>query len=248
MFSSRTSNYGILTLMISLKPEHFRNLYQQFSAPITSLDCGNKCAPYNVQGVPYCCDIQHSVPSIYLEEWDYLRRNTNLWRPWQTADLKKEARIRKSTPDGHLLVQCLGHKECQREFRSITCRAFPFFPYITPERKFIGVTYYREYEDRCWVISNLGAVSESYLHQFFLFFDQLFHASPSEMLSYKYQSTLMRRSFSRHKRAIPIFHRNGNTYKISPLNGRLRKVPIKKMSKFGPYKLAIELPFPDEIS
>jgi hypothetical protein len=57
----------------------------------------------------------------------------------------------------------------------------------------------------------------------------------------------MRDEFSKKRRAIPLLHRNGGTYKISPGSERLRKVAVDQLPKHGPYKLAASMPFPDEI-
>ena len=156
----------------------FAALYTGFSAPIAALDCGEKCAPYNERGVPFCCDTRHVLPSAYQAEWEYLQAGTNLWHEWHSTDPHLELEIHAAAPEGQVLIECLGHRLCQRGYRSIACRAFPFFPYLTREGEFIGLSYYWEYEDRCWVISHLAAVSSEYAGQFFVAFDALFSAYP----------------------------------------------------------------------
>jgi hypothetical protein len=225
---------------------NFASLYAHFKAPITLLNCGDKCAPYNENGVPFCCDTQHAVPTAYAAEWDYLNRNTDLWHLWQSSDPSETAKLQKETPQGQVLIACLGHELCQRGFRSITCRAFPFFPYIDREGEFIGLSYYWEYEDRCWVISNLNIVSQGYRAEFIAAYDSILEKMPGEYENFRYHSIVMRRIFGMRHRAIPLLHRNGNAYKITPRNGRKRKVPVDKLPKFGPYKIAAELPFPGE--
>jgi hypothetical protein len=56
----------------------------------------------------------------------------------------------------------------------------------------------------------------------------------------------MRHFFGRHRRAIPLLHRNGWIYKITPRNGRMRRVDTAELPVFGPYKIAASMPFPDE--
>lgn len=225
----------------------FKALYEGFDAPIAALDCGEKCAPYNEWGAPFCCDTRHTVPTAYRSEWNYLRVNSNLWHLWRPDDPDLFASLQEQTPQGHVLVECLGHEQCQRDFRSLTCRAFPFFPYFNRQGVFIGLAYYWEYEDRCWVISNLEVVSADYLSQFFDAYDTLFEYMPVERENYRHHSVFMRRFFGRRKRAIPLLHRNGKAYKITPHNGRMRRVDVKRMPKFGPYEIAAKLPFPGEI-
>jgi len=64
-------------------PLNIPALYAGFNAPTTGFDCGQRCAPYNPRGVPFCCDICCAVPVVYQEEWEYLRPRTALWHPWR---------------------------------------------------------------------------------------------------------------------------------------------------------------------
>lgn len=223
------------------------SLYAGFQAPIAALNCGDKCAPHNERGVPFCCDTRHAVPTVYREEWEYLEQHTDLWHPWESEDPYETAALQNQTPDGQVLVACLGAAACQRSYRSLTCRSFPFFPYLTREGVFLGLSYYWTYEDRCWVISNLQAVSGEYRGQFIATYDALFEAVPQEKENFRYHSNVMRRIFGRKQRAIPLLHRNGKTYKVAPRTGRMRRVDPESLPKFGPYKIAAELPFPDEL-
>jgi hypothetical protein len=223
------------------------SIYDLFNSPITSQDCGKKCAPYNEYGVPFCCDLQHLVPTAFVNEWEYLRHSSNLWYLWRSEEPGLTQLLRNEIPEGHLLIQCLGHKHCQRSYRSISCRAFPFAPYITDSGEFIGFSYYWEYENRCWLISNLDQVSRGYIVKFIGAYDQIFHEFPEEFIEFKVHSALMREVFSSSRRAIPLFHRNGNVYKISPHNERLRRVEVQEFPKHGVYKIAAALPFPDEL-
>ena len=182
------------------------------------------------------------MPSADEAEWGYLEKHTDLWHLYQASpDLGAELTSR--LPEGQVLIECQGFQRCQREYRAITCRAFPFFPYVTRQGEFIGMSYYWEYEDRCWVISHLARVTAEYRHEFFKTFDKIFQLLPQEKASYRYQSILMRRVFGRRHRSIPLLHRNGHDYKITPRNGRLRRVSSQSFPQFGVYKIAAALPF-----
>jgi hypothetical protein len=227
--------------------DFFSGLYARFEAPITALDCGKKCAPYNEHGVPFCCDTRHAVPVAYNQEWAYLNAKTDLWHIWQGADPEETRQLEDETPDGMVLIACLGHTLCQRGYRSLTCRAFPFFPYLDAEKEFLGLSYYWEYADRCWVISNLQVVSPEYRGQFVEAFEDLFAQMPQERESYARHSAHMRRVFLRQRRTIPLLHRDGCTYKISPRTGKLRQIDTASLPKYGPYRIMAQLPFPDEL-
>ena len=225
---------------------NFADLYARFDAPIAAFDCGERCAPHNENGAPFCCDTRHAVPTAYDAEWVYLQDNTDLWHTWQGRSVAEKRRLEKETPDGMVLLECKGHRLCQRGFRAITCRAFPFFPYITRDDWFVGMTYYWQYEYACWVVSNLQVVTPEYQAQFMAAFDELFERMPEERESYRQYSSTMRRVFGRWGRAIPLLHRNGKTYKVTPRNGRMRRVEATRLPKFGPYQVAAQLPFADE--
>jgi hypothetical protein len=229
------------------KPEiDFAQLYLKFNAPIVALNCGEKCSPHNEHGIPFCCDIHHAVPSAYIEEWEFLRSRTRLWSLWQGEERSDVQFLKEQTPEGQVLIACLGHTHCERENRSITCRAFPFFPYITLSEDFIGMSYYWEYEEQCWVISHLSAVVENYRTEFFSAFDHLFSRFPKDKEAFHYHSKRMRRAFGRQKRLIPILHRDGGDYLLIPHDGSMQPISLDRMAKFGPYAVAAELPFPGE--
>ena len=226
---------------------NFAAVYAGFQAPVAALNCGDRCAPYNEGGVPFCCDPRHAVPTLYNEEWEYVKENTGLWRPWEGSTPEETQALQDQTPNGQVLAACLGAALCQRGYRSLTCRAFPFFPYLTREGEFLGMSYYWTFEDRCWVISNLQAVSLEYRSQFIATYDRLFEDMPEERENFRYHSTVMRRIFGRRRRSIRLLHRNGKTYKVTPRSGRLRRVDPHDLPKFGPYQVMAELPFPDEV-
>ena len=232
--------------MNALKPYDFSDFYDKFNAPITTFDCGAKCAPYNEYGVPFCCDTDHAIPTAYLPEWRYLKASTDLWHPWQDLDEDETKRLRNLLPKGQILIECLGHELCQRSFRAVTCRAFPFFPYISKGNEFLGLSYYWEYEDRCWVISHLDTVTSTYINAFMNAYETLFEYIPEEFGNFRYNSIIMRRVFGRQKRHIPLLHRDGNIYLITPKDGQLNRVDWTDLPKFGPYAIAAMLPFPDE--
>jgi hypothetical protein len=230
---------------IYLTQPDYRLIYDGFHAPLTDLDCGMRCGVYNAGGAPFCCDTGHCVPSADVEEWAYLEKSTDLWHLYQAPPhlmVELSARL----PDGQVLIECLGYEACQRSFRAIACRAFPFFPYITRQGEFIGMSYYWEYEDRCWVISHLSRVTAKYRQEFYETFDKIFQLFPDERESFRYQSTLMRRVFGRRHLSITVLHRNGCDYKLTPRNGRLRRVSSQVFPQFEVYKIADALPFPGE--
>jgi len=84
-----------------IPPVNVRQLYERFDAPITSFDCGQKCAPYHPGGKPFCCDICHAVPAAYGQEWDYLKQHTNLWHEWRGDECTEDPKTRPSCKPKH---------------------------------------------------------------------------------------------------------------------------------------------------
>jgi hypothetical protein len=60
----------------------------------------------------------------------YLQANTDLWHPWQGRSRLKSAACVQSAANMRP-GRVPGFQRCQRNFRSFSCRSFPFFPYIT---------------------------------------------------------------------------------------------------------------------
>jgi len=219
---------------------NIRSFYDQFDFPVTEVDCGLLCAPHNPSGKPFCCDICHAVPAAYLQEWDYLKTHTDLWHVWRgdecPAELVDPKKLKQDTPEHMCLLACLGPDRCQREFRSMSCRQFPFFPYITADDRFIGMAYNWDFEPYSWVISNLSAVTKQFRQEFFNTYDELLSDWPEEYDSYYYLSEDMRIEFVKRRRCIPILHRNGGYYLLSPKTDQLSRVDPEKFKQFGPYK------------
>ncbi len=226
-----------------------RKLYDNFNAPITGADCGLMCTPHNPTGKPFCCDICQAVPAVYQQEWEYLQARTDLWRPWRGDECvdnsEDPAQLRAETPESMLLLACQGPAACQRAYRALSCRQFPFFPYVDSVLRFIGLAYDWEFESVCWVISRLADVSENYRKEFVRTYDQLFDRWPQEFHGYILRSEDMRAYFAAQKRRIPLIHRNGGYYLLSPASERMRRVAPEQLPRFGPYRrLWSERPVP----
>jgi hypothetical protein len=217
-----------------------RQIYNAFDAPIAAFDCGQRCAPHNPNGKPFCCDICHAVPAVLQPEWDYLRPNTDLWHIWRGDECSETPenpqRLLAETPEHMLLLACLGPEHCQRNYRALSCRQFPFFPYITSDLCFLGLAYEWEFEASCWVISNLDHVLMDYRQQFIAAYDHLLAVSPAELQSYALRSDEMRQYFAERRRRIPLLHRNGGAYLISPASERMQRVPPERLPKFGAHR------------
>ena len=215
-------------------------LYDGFDDTVTALDCGQQCAPYNPSGKPFCCDICHTVPVAYRPEWDYLQAHTDLWHEWQGDECCGEPvdmdGLKDQMAEYMILLSCKGPAHCQRDYRSTSCRQFPFFPYITADDRFLGLAYAWEFESTCWVISHLDTVTAAYRRSFIETYDILFSRSPDEFESFAGVSEEMRDVFALRRRRIPLLHRNGGDYLLSPKSERLMRIPARAFPRFAPYR------------
>lgn len=229
------------------KQLNIHHIYECFNASVTRLDCGKKCAVYNEHGIPFCCDTGHIIPSAYLEEWAYLEASTDLWHHWQAETTAETLRLQTQTPPNQVLIECQGHRYCQRNFRSLSCRAFPFFPYIDQAGNFIGVSYYWQYRELCWVINHLEEVTSEFLAEFIHTYDLIFSECPQELDQFKYHSRVMRQVYGRRHQPIPVLHRDGRMVAVHTRTGAISPLKPGELPKFGPYEIAARLPFPDEL-
>jgi hypothetical protein len=224
-----------------LEIEEIRLIYDGFGSSIAEFDCGKKCAPHNPSGKPFCYDICHAVPAAYKSEWSYLEPNTDLWHKWRGSECedttsKEVAQLKADTPKNMVLLACLGPSQCQRDFRALSCRQFPFFPYVTSDYRFIGLAYEWEFESKCWVISNLSSVTQKYREEFIQAYDKIFALFQEEFDHYAYHSERMRAHFVKHKRCFPLLHRNGECYLVNAGSERLQHTSVERLPRFGFYK------------
>jgi hypothetical protein len=231
----------IFTSINDLQPGEIRELYDGLDTPITSLDCGSKCAPHNPSGKPFCCDICHAVPAAYKGEWAYLKESTDLWHEWRGDECAADAaanrrRLEQETPRSMVLLACLGPDRCQRQFRALSCRQFPFFPYVSSDYRFLGLAYEWQFEQQCWAISHLERVSMRYRQEFVAAYDRLFALFQEEFEAYALYSERMRRAFTEQRRRFPLLHRNGLAYLVSPGSERMRRIDAGSLPCFGPYR------------
>jgi len=220
--------------------EEYESIYAGFEAAISRYDCGQYCAPHN-GGEPVCCSTKNAIPIATIEEWKFLKSRTDLWRLYQprTAD---ERKIKEELPSNCRTLECKGAAFCERGNRTLSCRSFPFFPYITKGYEFMGLAYYWHFEDRCWVINNLQIVEREFINEFVSTFELLFRRVPGELEVFRDHSASMRRVFSRQGRTIPLIGRDYHYYEVLPGTGEIRPAKVEEFQKYGPYQEPISPP------
>jgi hypothetical protein len=211
----------------------FAALYEGFTAPVSRFDCGRKCAPLN-GGEPVCCSTQNAVPVVHKVEFDLLKGRTDLWSKFKPYDYATRQIVAELTSDC-MAIHCKGARFCERDNRTIACRGFPFYPYLTRERQFIGIGTYWVFEDRCWMMSNIEIVDRAFVDQFIATYEALFVKDESEFKTYVDFSASARRVYSRWKRQIPLLGREGELLIVDPSTGVARPGRGKEFPKAKPF-------------
>ncbi len=211
----------------------YRKIFDFFNAPVMHVDCGYKCAPLN-GGEPVCCDTENAIPVVQMSEWKLLKSRTKMWRSFKAVDAAGR-QVVEELDSTCKAVECQGARNCERDNRSLACRTFPFFPYITKEGEIIGLSYYWDFEDRCWVISNLELVEQPFIDEFLRAYETLFEDDPGEREVFVEHSANMRRVFSRWKRSIPVIGRNKEYFLIKPKGAGMDTITAAQLPMCEPF-------------
>ena len=233
----------VLRSPADLTPSDLRALFDGFASPIGKLDCGKKCAPHNPNKKPFCCDICHAVPAAFTSELKYFEKTTDLWHRYRgdECNASDSAEAGRAVPDlnlpsGMLPLACLGPDRCQRDYRALSCRAFPFFPYVTSDYRFLGLACEWDFEATCWVVSYLSAVTDKYRAEFIHTFDHILALFDNVFENYAWHSERLRAHYRSRKKRFPLLHRNGHAYLVSPASERIQKIDVSRLPRFGFYK------------
>jgi hypothetical protein len=217
-----------------MQPAHYGELYDRFQANVSRYDCGRICAPLN-NGEPVCCTTSHAIPVVDKTEFQLLQTRSDLWHRFKPTD----ANSRKIVNELHkscCAIECKGARSCERDNRTLACRAFPFYPYITKDDRLVGLGTYWIFEDRCWLISNMQVVERDFIQEFVAAYEYVFERDPEERQVMRGHSATHRRIFSRQDRIIPLIGRDGGFFKVMPRSGEIRPARITEFKKIGPYR------------
>lgn len=137
-------------------------------------------------------------------------------------------------------------QECQRDFRTLTCRAFPFYPYLDNQGAFLGLATYPEFRFGCWILSNLEVVSQEYKLAFRWAFQQVFERYPDYRLNFIEYSQAERENAAEDGNKVLLLDFAGDAYQVDPRTEKKYPVQYKDLRAFGPFEVTRDLKFPDE--
>ena len=175
------------------------------------------------------------MPVVHKVEFDLLKTRTDLWSKFKPYDYATKQIVEPSSPATAWPSTARARGICERDNRTIACRGFPFYPYLTRQKEFVGIGTYWVFEDRCWMMSNLEIVDRAFVEQFIATYEALFIKDPSEFTTYVDFSASARRVYSRWKREIPLLGRQGELLIVEPSTGDIRPGSKKDFPKVAPF-------------
>jgi hypothetical protein len=149
------------------------------------------------------------VPIAFKDEWKYLEKKTNLWHEFRPRNSDEFDLIDEIDEDESVFIECKGVKYCERENRSISCRTFPFEPYLDTRGNLLGLVYNRVIEDKCYLVDRPQIVTKEFVRQYMRFIEKFFKMLPSEKELYMEQSRIYRNLISRRKKPLVVLTEKG---------------------------------------
>jgi hypothetical protein len=217
-----------------MQPADFGTVFDRFQSSVSRYDCGKFCSPLN-NGEPVCCSTDNAIPIVDKTEFQYLRSRSDLWHAYKPTDATSR-QIVKELHKSCAAVECKGARFCERENRSMACRAFPFYPYFTAEGELVGMATSWGFEDRCWLISNRQVVEREFVQEFVAAYQYIYERDVDEQKAMNSQSPYHPRTFTRRNEAIALIGRNGGFFKVLPYTGRIVPMDAEKLPRYGAYK------------
>ncbi len=204
---------------MSATAKEFAEVYRRFTAPLSKrVDCGSKCAPHN-GGIPFCCDVDNAIPLVDKGEFQLLKSRTDMWTRLRPSTPSQRKEVKDLESSDSCAVKCKGVAHCERDNRSLACRAFPYFPYFDAEKNLVGLAHYWGFEGQCWVIHNPEVVDKKFVKEMIDSHEYLFLKDPDWAETFAENSASMRRVYSRRNKKFLILHRDGNQYWVLPYSG-----------------------------
>jgi hypothetical protein len=183
---------------------NWQALYKSFSAQVCSVNCGALCAPFN-RGIPYCCKHRYQEPILFTGELAWLKTQTALWKH-KPLNTRAHRRSAAAIEDYIKYAHCKGIEQCERKYRSLACRFFPFEPYFESGKKFAGLVFMYRAAKRCPLIDHPTIrINQRYINQAIQVWKKIFAAYPREMELYIHNSRGLRLSMKLKNKRIRVF-------------------------------------------
>lgn len=190
-----------------LKEQNFMELYQILKSPICDFDCGELCSKSN-NGVPICCETNVVIPVLYKAEYNYLCSKTELWKKFEPS-CDEGRKIVEDCACDDMSAICKGYKHCERDYRSLVCRTFPFYPFIDETGVFVGLTYNYDFEGKCIIVGNYDIVSKVYIRELIEAWNYIFSLDEEEFEGHYNISREIEEKRKKQKKLLHILNIEG---------------------------------------
>ena len=187
-----------------LTEEQLGRFYRMLSVQMTDFDCGKHCAPQN-NDVPYCCDREKVVPVLFKDEYECHRKKGAFWRkmPIQT---KADKKLVQDTCSYNVFAVCPGVQNCHRPLRALSCRLFPFEPFLDDKGCVLGLVYQNGENACCSLMGKPQQVyKQTYIRNCVRVWQELINIFPEEKDMYIRESRKRKRQAARTGKPSSFF-------------------------------------------
>ena len=187
-----------------LTEKKLKQLYRLLSVPMTDFDCGKDCAPQN-NGVPYCCDQDKVTPVLFKDEYRWHRTQRGFWRK-MPVKTKSDRKLVEESCSYNVFAVCPGVQKCRRTVRSLTCRLFPFEPFLDSTGTVQGLVYQDGNNGSCSLMNKPQHVyNPLYIRNAIRVWQELVETFPEDKEMYLRESRKRTRQAARTKRPLRLF-------------------------------------------
>ena len=187
-----------------LTEKQLKRFYRLLSVRMTDFDCGSKCAPEN-DGVPYCCDREQVTPVLFSDEYRWHRERGAFWKK-MPIKTKKDKKLVEETCTYNVFSVCPGVKSCRRILRSLSCRMFPFEPFLDEEGAVIGLVYQDGENEHCPLVGKPRRLyNQAYIRNAIRVWQELVDTFQEEKEMYLRESRRRKRLATRTGKSLIIF-------------------------------------------
>ncbi len=187
-----------------LTEKQLKRFYRLLSVRMTDFDCGSKCAPEN-NGVPYCCDREQVTPVLFRDEYRWHRKRGAFWKK-MPIKTKKDKKLVEETCTYNVFSLCPGGESCRRTLRSLSCRMFPFEPFLDEGGTVTGLVYQDGENERCPLVGKPRRLyNQAYISNAIRVWQELVDTFPEEKEMYLRESRRRKRLATRKGKPLTIF-------------------------------------------
>ncbi|MCX6113527.1 MAG: hypothetical protein NTY22_09685 [Proteobacteria bacterium] len=150
------------------------------------------------------------IPVLYTSEYEYISARCKLWKKF-IPDSKSDMHLMDDCGYDDIMAVCRGHKNCDRKYRSFVCRTFPFYPFISENGIFMGMTYNYDFEGKCNIVNNHSVINKEYIKRFIEAWNYMFSIDEMEFEAHYNLCRDIEKKRKRERKPLHIINLEGVT-------------------------------------